>query len=88
MPQPQCLEPQLLDQLELRWRRVGAPIAGSLVPGISDLEMDDVTASLGIKLPSEARTSWPSTSASTQSAKDPSHVGSGVTVAPGYQHRR
>lgn len=52
------LTPSLLDELERRWREQGAFIAAALRPGLSDEEMDDLTASLEITLPAEARQWW------------------------------
>jgi hypothetical protein len=52
------LSEDLLEELALRWRRQGMPIATSLRPGLSDDEIDEVTSPLGIKLPREARIWW------------------------------
>ncbi len=53
-----CLSDELLDQLERRWRDQGAIVARLLRPGLTDEEMDAVTAPLGIHLPREARRWW------------------------------
>lgn len=48
----------LCEQLLAGWRRQGAPIAGNLAPGLSEAEMDELTAPLGVVLPDEARVWW------------------------------
>ena len=52
------LTPSLLDELERRWRERGAFIATALRPGLSDEEIDELTAPLEITLPAEARQWW------------------------------
>lgn len=52
------LSEELLEELATRWRQRGMPIATSLRPGLDDHEMDELTRSLGITLPREARTWW------------------------------
>ena len=54
--QPTILTEALLDELKARWREQGAPIAGQLQPGIDDATMAEITAPLGLTVPSEART--------------------------------
>lgn len=48
----------LLSQLADAWTAQGAAIAGQLAPGLSDDEMDELTAPLGVRLPLEARVWW------------------------------
>jgi hypothetical protein len=48
----------LLSQLADAWTAQGTPIAGRLAPGLSDDEMDELTAPLGLRLPVEARVWW------------------------------
>jgi hypothetical protein len=60
---PQAVTNELLDagllaQLEDCWRACGAPVADALRPGLTDDEMDALTAPLGIRLPAEARRWW------------------------------
>jgi cell wall assembly regulator SMI1 len=52
------LNTHLLAELEARWRAQGAPITERLTPGLSNEEMDAITAPLGIRLPAEARLWW------------------------------
>jgi cell wall assembly regulator SMI1 len=52
------LSRELLEDLADRWRAVDAPILEWLKPGLSDAEMDALTASLPFTLPQEARTWW------------------------------
>jgi len=47
-----------LQQLEERWREVGAPIVANLRSGLTESEIDTLTAPLGLQLPDEARTWW------------------------------
>jgi hypothetical protein len=48
------LTEELLEQLAERWRTLHAPIANSLRPGLSKVEMDALAAPLGLRLPHEA----------------------------------
>src|SRR5437764_1031354 len=48
----------LLDQLEAQWRRLQAPIADALRPGLTDRQLDDVSARLDLVLPGELRALW------------------------------
>jgi cell wall assembly regulator SMI1 len=48
----------LLDELEGQWRRQRAPLAAGLRPGLTDQDIDDLTAPLEIRLPREARMWW------------------------------
>jgi hypothetical protein len=52
------LDIQLLDALEARWRAHGLPLLDRLRPGLTDDEMDTLTAPLGLRLPLEARRWW------------------------------
>src|SRR4051812_33459285 len=52
------LDGDLLSQLEERWRSQGAAIADRLRPGLSSIEIDEVTAGSGLTLPTEAKTWW------------------------------
>ncbi len=55
---PRAQIKELVAGFERDWRRVGATIARSLRPGLSDPEMDAVTLPLGIRLPEELRGWW------------------------------
>src|ERR1700712_5378996 len=55
---PIPLTPALLDELESRWRNANAAILGDLAPGLSDEQIDDLTLSVGLRLPEEARMWW------------------------------
>jgi hypothetical protein len=48
----------LLEAVRDRWQQDGAPTADALRPGLTDAEMDDLTAPLDLRLPLEARTLW------------------------------
>lgn len=48
----------LLDELEQRWRDHKLPIIDRLRPGLTDDQIDELTAPLGLRLPEEARTWW------------------------------
>lgn len=50
------LSSELLDDLEQRWRALRVPIASRLRPGLTDREIDETTAPIGLALPPEART--------------------------------
>lgn len=52
------LSVELLEAVRERWRDDGAPTAEVLRPGLSDAEIDALTAPLGLRLPPEARTLW------------------------------
>src|SRR4051794_27565273 len=56
--QPVALTTELLTKLAAHWRAVGAPIADHLRTGLTDTQMDEVTASIDVTLPLEARTWW------------------------------
>lgn len=47
-----------LETLEARLREVDAPVIGRLQPGLSDADIDALTAPLGLELPVEARRFW------------------------------
>src|SRR4051812_43288504 len=49
---------ELLEAVRDRWQQDGAPTADALRPGLTDAEMDDLTAPLDLRLPPEARTLW------------------------------
>jgi cell wall assembly regulator SMI1 len=55
---PRLLDQALLTDLEARWRAQGAFVGRALRPGLSDQEMNALTAPLGIDLPAEARRWW------------------------------
>lgn len=55
---PIALTPPLLEELEQRWRDRGLPILDQLRPGLTDDEIDDLMAPLGLELPEEARVWW------------------------------
>lgn len=54
----ETLTPQLLGELETRWRQMRAPIAAGLGPGLDDREIERLTAGFPRPLPSEPRTWW------------------------------
>ncbi len=54
----QMLSTDQLERLLDRSRNAGAGVVGRLRPGLSDDQMDRLTAPLGLRLPSEARTWW------------------------------
>jgi hypothetical protein len=47
-----------IDRLVDALRQQGAPVVDLLAPGLSDRQMDELTAPLDIRLPDEARTWW------------------------------
>jgi cell wall assembly regulator SMI1 len=49
---------ELLEELHEQWVRNGAPITTALNPGLSDDEIDSLTAPLEIVMPDEARLWW------------------------------
>lgn len=55
---PRLLNPELLDELEFRWREQGAFVANALRPGLSDDDIDRLTEPAGLTLPLEARRWW------------------------------
>lgn len=55
---PRVLDRSLCEALEARWRDQGVEIVNLLRPGLSDEEMDRITAELEITLPDEARVWW------------------------------
>jgi cell wall assembly regulator SMI1 len=55
---PRLLDDQLLEELARRWREQGAFVATALRAGLSDEQMDEATAPLGLRLPREARLWW------------------------------
>jgi hypothetical protein len=58
-PTPRMLTVDQLTQLKLRWEKLGlVGVLDHLRPGLTDAEMDALTASLGIVLPAEARVWW------------------------------
>jgi cell wall assembly regulator SMI1 len=52
------LTEDLLDELEGHWRRQRAPLVEGLQPGLTDQDIDELTAPLEIRLPREARMWW------------------------------
>ena len=50
------LTPALLDALEQCWRTQQAPLVSRLRPGLTDSQIDELTAEIGLRLPEEART--------------------------------
>jgi cell wall assembly regulator SMI1 len=58
LPDYEILTPDLLDRLEDLWRRQQAPLVEGLQAGLPESVIDELTAELGIRLPSEARTWW------------------------------
>jgi len=57
-PAAPLLSFELLEELRESWQRQGAPIASSLAPGLDPREIDDLTQSVGVRLPVEPRTWW------------------------------
>jgi cell wall assembly regulator SMI1 len=55
---PPILSTELLDDLENRWRRQGAPLVERLRRGLDHAEIEALTARVGISLPAEAYTWW------------------------------
>jgi cell wall assembly regulator SMI1 len=53
-----CLSEELLEELAGRWRRMDAPVARQLQPGLSGPELDATVGPLGLCVPPEARTWW------------------------------
>jgi hypothetical protein len=47
-----------LEELRARWQQQGLHVVDVLRPGLSDAEMDELTAPLGFALPREARVWW------------------------------
>lgn len=89
--EPIRLNPTLLDQLEQRWRDQNAYIASTLRPGLSDAEMDELTAGLGLTLPGEARQWWRwHDGADPQPSGSPAQLGGGnnafLPLAVAVQH--
>lgn len=52
------LSAELLDSLLMRWRRLGAPIAEALLPGLVEEEMRRIADRAGLRLPRELRVWW------------------------------
>jgi hypothetical protein len=49
---------QALADMEVEWRRLGAPIVPRLRPGLSDGQIDDLGARYGWAFPDEERVLW------------------------------
>lgn len=58
MADPIRLSLELLEGLEERWRRQGAPLADRLQPGLSRGEIERLMAPLGLQLPHEVELWW------------------------------
>lgn len=58
MTDPLILSDELLDQLEDRWRRQGAPVAGHLQPGRPVEEIVATLSTVGLSATEEALTWW------------------------------
>lgn len=52
------LDSDLLTRLEAGWKNHAASIVDHLAPGLTDEEMSEITAPLGLSLPLEARAWW------------------------------
>ena len=52
------LAKDLLDELGARWEARSLPLLDLLQPGLSDRQISEVEASLGLRLPTEARLWW------------------------------
>jgi cell wall assembly regulator SMI1 len=80
---PRLLDDALLDELEGRWRELGAPIAKALRPGLSDEQMDVLTAPFGVRLPREARRWWAWHDGATAApGREPELIGPGISFLP------
>jgi cell wall assembly regulator SMI1 len=55
---PRLLTAELLGQLDQRLRDLNAPITKIWRPGLTDDRMDELTAEIGLTLPTEARAWW------------------------------
>jgi hypothetical protein len=55
---PRLLTAALLEQLDEKLTKIDAPVARLWRPGLSDAEMDALTAGIGISLSTEARIWW------------------------------
>ena len=55
-------EPELsfdiLDRFRAALKTAGAPLASAIDPGLSDAQIDEVAAELGMAVPPELRTLW------------------------------
>ena len=71
-----ALDDELLDRLEDRWRRVGAPVAGHLRGGLPADELERLLARLPGRVPDEVRLWW-----AWQDGTAPAQ-GPGVMVTP------
>ncbi|WP_445152677.1 SMI1/KNR4 family protein [Baekduia sp. Peel2402] len=56
MNEARLLDDQLLAALEQRWREQGAQTPDHMEPGLTDEQIDEITAPLGFPLPDELRT--------------------------------
>jgi cell wall assembly regulator SMI1 len=55
---PRLLTMELLERLDQRLRDLGAPVTTIWRPGLSDGQMDELTETIGLTLPTEARAWW------------------------------
>lgn len=55
---PIALSTALLEELEQRWRERELPILDQLRPGLTDKEIDELIAPIGLNVPEEARVWW------------------------------
>lgn len=55
---PPLLMQAMLNDLGRHWERQQAPLLSRLQPGLGDAAIDDLVASLGLRVPAEARTWW------------------------------
>jgi len=77
------LDSGLLSALDERWRARGVPTSADLHPGLSDAEMDALTAPLGLSLPGEARVWWRWANGVPQEAvRSTRQIGGGMPFLP------
>ncbi len=71
-PSPEQLSFEILERFRAALKTAGAPLASAIDPGLSDEQIDDVAAELGMAVPPELRTLWrwgcPADSAGDQEA--------------------
>lgn len=76
------LTEDLLEELAARWRAQRLPIIEALRPGLGDAQMDELTESLGLTLPREARTWWGWHDGATSDGHGSSNLGPGRLFSP------
>jgi hypothetical protein len=78
-PMPRLLDLDLLQRLEAAWRAQGALIADALAPGLTDAEIDHLTAA-GLQLPAEARLWWGWHNGATGTTSQSDDIGHDVII--------